>query len=197
MSLTLRLDLLRHGETELGGGFRGRLDDALTANGWVQLRAACTPLRPWQVLVSSPLQRCAAFGEELATATGLPLHIEADLRELDFGEWEGRSAAELMDTDSDALTRFWDDPYRYGPPGGEPLAAFEARARAALDRLLQQHAGQHVLVVTHGGVMRLLGALADGLPAQQLMQVGVSHGQCFELQLSGAPGDWQLQRRER
>ncbi len=45
--MTLHLDLLRHGETELGGGLRGSLDDALTANGWAQMRAAVAGQGPW------------------------------------------------------------------------------------------------------------------------------------------------------
>ncbi len=52
--MSLRLDLLRHGETESGGGFRGSLDDALTARGWAQMRTAVEGGR-WDLLVSSPL----------------------------------------------------------------------------------------------------------------------------------------------
>ena len=63
--MILHLDLLRHGETELGGGLRGSLDDALTANGWVQMREAVVARGPWDRLISSPLQRCARFAEEL------------------------------------------------------------------------------------------------------------------------------------
>ena len=63
--MTLRLDLLRHGETELGGGLRGSIDDALTDTGWAQMRAAVVGQGPWDRLVSSPLQRCARFAEEL------------------------------------------------------------------------------------------------------------------------------------
>ena len=59
--MTLRLDLLRHGETELGGGLRGSLDDALTAKGWQQMRLAVEAQGPWARLVSSPLQRGARF----------------------------------------------------------------------------------------------------------------------------------------
>ena len=51
--MTLHLDLLRHGETELGGGLRGSLDDALTAKGWEQMRAAVAEQGPWDRLVSS------------------------------------------------------------------------------------------------------------------------------------------------
>ena len=67
--MSLRLDLLRHGETESGGGFRGSLDDALTARGWAQMRTAVEGGR-WDLLVSSPLQRCRAFAEELAQRQG-------------------------------------------------------------------------------------------------------------------------------
>src|SRR5690606_23725123 len=127
----MKLDLLRHGETELGGGFRGSLDDALTATGWAQMRAGVDGAGPWDVLVSSPLQRCAAFARELEARLGLPLSFDADLRELHFGQWEGRSAAQLMEDHAEGLGLFWNDPYSYTPPDGEPLLDFEARVLAA------------------------------------------------------------------
>ncbi|MBB1609623.1 MULTISPECIES: alpha-ribazole phosphatase family protein [unclassified Pseudomonas] len=191
--MSLRLDLLRHGETELGGGFRGRLDDALTAAGWAQMQAGLGLEQPWEALVSSPLRRCAAFAERLSAASGLPLQLEPDLREMDFGEWEGLSTAKLMETDSDALARFWNDPYAFTPPGGEPLAAFEARVFAALQRLYATHAGKHLLLVTHGGVMRLLGARAQGLPREQLLQVSVAHGERLALRIEPQAGGWSIQ----
>ena len=150
--MSTRIDLLRHGETERGG-FRGSLDDALTAHGWQQMRDAVALAGPWDVLVSSPLQRCAAFARELAAERRLPLRIEPELRELHFGAWEGRSAAELMSTDAEALGRFWADPY-------EPLLRFEARVLAAIERVRLHFAGRRVLVIGHAGVMRLL--LAQG-----------------------------------
>ncbi|WP_173425610.1 histidine phosphatase family protein, partial [Stutzerimonas stutzeri] len=57
--MSARIDLLRHGETERGGGFRGSLDDALTDRGWQQMREAVDGAGPWDALISSPLQRCA------------------------------------------------------------------------------------------------------------------------------------------
>ena len=149
--MSTRIDLLRHGETERGGGFRGSLDDALTAHGWQQMRDAVALAGPWDVLVSSPLQRCAAFARELAAERRLPLRIEPELRELHFGAWEGRSAAELMSTDAEALGRFWADPYGFTPPGGEPLLRFEARVLAAIERVRLHFAGRRVLVIGHAG----------------------------------------------
>ena len=174
--MMLHLDMLRHGETELGGGMRGSIDDALTQAGWQQMRAAVTESGPWDRIVSSPLQRCARFAEELARQHSLPWSLEPDLQELHFGDWEGRSAAQLMDTDAEGLGLFWNDPYNFTPPNGEPLIEFSARVLGAVQRLHQAYAGERVLLVTHGGVMRLLLAQARGLPREQLLQVAVEHG---------------------
>lgn len=192
--MTLRLELLRHGETERGGGFRGRLDDALTDTGWAQMRAAAGEACRWTALVSSPLQRCAAFAEELAARHGLPLGFDAGLQELDFGQWEGLSPATLMEKDAAALERFWNDPYAFPPPAGEAMGDFETRVFAALERLYRDHAGTTLLVVTHGGVMRLLGALASGLPARRLLEVVVAHGECMALDLTRENGGWRIEK---
>ncbi|WP_095147967.1 alpha-ribazole phosphatase family protein [Pseudomonas sp. Irchel s3a18] len=181
--MTLHLDLLRHGETELGGGLRGSLDDALTDSGWEQMRAAVMDRGPWDRLVSSPLQRCARFAETLGEQLQLPVMLDKDLQELHFGAWEGRSAAALMETDADALGRFWADPYSFTPPEGEPVTAFSARVLAAVERLHQAYAGQRVLLISHGGVMRLLLARARGLPREQLLNVEVGHGAMFSLRV--------------
>ena len=91
--MTLRLDLLRHGETEQGGGLRGSIDDALTDLGWQQMRSAAKEAGPWDRIISSPLQRCARFSEELAARLSLPMTLEPGLQELHFGDWEGHSPA--------------------------------------------------------------------------------------------------------
>ncbi|NMX91080.1 MULTISPECIES: alpha-ribazole phosphatase family protein [unclassified Pseudomonas] len=184
--MTLHLDLLRHGETELGGGLRGSLDDALTAKGWTQMREAVQAVQargPWDRLISSPLQRCARFADELGARLNLPVHLEQDLQELHFGAWEGQSAAKLMETDAQALGLFWADPYSFTPPGGEPVEGFSRRVRDAVLRLHQLYAGQRVLLISHGGVMRLLLAQARGLPREQLLNVEVGHGGLFSLRV--------------
>jgi len=183
------LDLLRHGETEKGGGLRGSLDDALTETGWAQMRQAVTDVGPWDVLVSSPLQRCACFAEELGERLNLPVQREAALQELHFGDWEGRSAAQIMEDQADALGRFWENPYAFTPPNGEPVEAFAERVLSAVERLSSQYAGKRVLLVTHGGVMRLLLARARGLPRAQLLQVEVGHGALVRL-VPGVDGQW-------
>ena len=181
--MTLHLDLLRHGETELGGGLRGSLDDALTANGWAQMRAAVEGQGPWDRLISSPLQRCALFAQALGARLDLPVSLEPALQELHFGAWEGQSAAALMETDAEGLGLFWADPYGFTPPQGEPVIQFSERVLGAVSRLHQAYAGQRVLLISHGGVMRLLLARARGLPREQLLNVEVGHGTLFSLQV--------------
>ena len=181
--MSITLDLLRHGETELGGGLRGSLDDALTAPGWAQMRVAVQGQGPWDRIISSPLQRCALFAHELGEQLGLPVSLDKDLQELHFGAWEGQSAAALMETDAEALGLFWSDPYAFTPPDGEPVLEFSRRVLSAVNRLLRAHAGERVLVVCHGGVMKLLLAQARGLPREQLLQIQVVNGALFELQV--------------
>lgn len=193
--MSLHLDLLRHGETVSGGGFRGRLDDELSTTGWTQLRAAVADKGPWQRIVSSPLRRCAGFAGELAEQQQLPLELEPDLRELDFGDWEGCTAAELMIEHSDELGRFWRDPYGYTPPGGEPVTAFESRILAAIERLTDRCAGERVLLITHAGVMRLLLAQARGLLRERLLEVEVGHGELFGLRTGFADATLWLEER--
>ena len=179
--MTLYLDLLRHGETELGGGLRGSLDDALTANGWRQMRDAVVGQGPWDRLISSPLQRCALFAQELGAQLDVPVTLEADLQELHFGAWEGQNTAELMKTSAEALGLFWTDPYSFTPPEGEPVSDFSARVLAAVERLHGAQAGERVLLITHGGVMKLLLAQARGLPREQLLNVEVAHASLHSL----------------
>ncbi len=148
-----------------------------------QMRKAVIGQGPWDRIVSSPLQRCRLFAEELAASLNLPLSLEKDLQELHFGAWEGQSAAALMQTDEQALGLFWADPYRFTPPDGEPVVEFAERVLAAVLRLQRSCAGERVLVVCHGGVIKRLLAQARGLPREQLLNVAVAHGALFGLQV--------------
>lgn len=188
--MTVRLDFLRHGETELGGGLRGSLDDPLTETGWQQMSAAVEAAthEHWQQIVSSPLQRCARFAEQLAQQRDLPLAYDDNFRELHFGDWEGKHPRELMLTQADELGRFWADPYGFTPPAGEPMHAFAARIDAGLLALHHAYAGQCVLVICHAGVMRLLLARARGMQPAGLLQVVVGYAELVRLEYDPQQG---------
>ncbi|MFC3551608.1 histidine phosphatase family protein [Lysobacter cavernae] len=178
------IDLLRHGDTGQRS-YRGQLDDALTDDGWAQLRAAVVG-HEWDAIVSSPLQRCAAFARELAAARGLPLRLDARLAEYHFGDWQGVPIERLAERDGDALGRFWADPVVNPPPGAETFAAFRIRLCAALDSIAHDrstHAapGPRTLVITHGGAIRLLRCIEAGRGFGDMAGIDVAHASLHRL----------------
>lgn len=178
-AMPVQLDLLRHGDTG-HRSYRGQLDDSLLELGWRQMRDAVLG-REWDAIVSSPLQRCAAFAQELAQARGLPLALEPRLREYHFGDWQGRPVDAIAAQDGEALARFWADPVAYPPPGAERFGDFAARLSAAMDEIAQRHAGRRVLVVTHGGAIRLLRCIAAGRRYTDLLNIDVAHASLHAL----------------
>jgi alpha-ribazole phosphatase len=173
--------LLRHGETEGGARYWGGTDVALSPRGWQQMRDAVAG-RSWGLIVSSPLRRCAAFAESLARELAVRCRYEADLREMSFGEWEGCSAAELMQTDAERLRSFWSNPSAHTPPGGESLSQLYARGVAAWQRIATDRDNGRVLIVTHGGPMRLLRAVQSARPLSALLSIDVPHGALISIE---------------
>lgn len=175
MSDFTTVDLLRHGEPEGGQKFRGALDDPLSSLGWEQLRMAVGDYRDWQAIISSPLIRCAAFARELAERLDRPLEIAPDFRELNFGAWEGRTSAEVYAADPLAVAQFWRDPVAHPIPGGEAVSEFDRRVGAAWEALLERYRGQHVLLVAHGGTIRMVLRHALDLPLHNIWRFEVPY----------------------
>ncbi|WP_266160691.1 histidine phosphatase family protein, partial [Dyella silvatica] len=172
--MSVTIDLIRHGDTGQRS-YRGQLDDALTDLGWMQLRDAVKARDDWQMIVSSTLQRCASFAHELAATRGLPLLLDARLAEYHFGSWQGVPIETLAAEQSEALGRFWADPMAHPPAGAESFAAFRLRLSAALDEVVAKASGRRVLVVTHGGAIRLLRCLVEGRPYGDMANIDVPH----------------------
>lgn len=156
MTAVTTFDLLRHGACEGGEIFRGSTDVALSEDGWRQMRTAIADEAGWDLVLTSSLQRCARFAEELAQSRQLPLRQEARLREIHFGDWEGRTHVEVQREQGDVLRRFWRDPLGVVPPNGEAMTDFRDRVMAAMREIQRECVGQHVLIVTHGAVIRVL-----------------------------------------
>ncbi|NEX19604.1 histidine phosphatase family protein [Thiorhodococcus mannitoliphagus] len=165
------LDLLRHGEVAGGACFRGRSDDPLSNLGWAQMSQAVADAPTWTGIVSSPLTRCAAFGQCFADTHGMPLEQMDALRERDFGAWEGVPAHEIATED---LTRFWEDPAGFTPPEAEPFDAFRARVLDGWRQILER-TDPHSLVITHGGVIRVILAELLQMPTSSLLLIEVPH----------------------
>ena len=172
---TTFVDLLRHGTTEGGSGFRGSTDDRLTALGMEQMWAAVSGKGRWERIVVSPLRRCAEFAHALAQRLDVPLEVDDRLREIHFGTWEALTAEEIASCDLDALRRFWADPMRYPPPRAESLAAFEARVLSCWTDQLRSHSENRLLFVTHGGPIRAILGQVHRIPWTDLLRLDLPH----------------------
>ncbi|WP_407537652.1 histidine phosphatase family protein [Acinetobacter baumannii] len=188
-----RIDLLRHGESQYSHTLRGHLDDELTAKGWQQMQSTIEQVtnQTWDVIVSSSLKRCACFAEQLAKTAELPLLVNHDLKEMYFGEWEGVSTQQIYETSPELLANFWQKPSQYCPPCAETLNQFQTRVLKGFQDLLgymQKQNLQHALVITHGGVIKLLACLARQQPLDDLLKMPAELGKLYSLEFSEADG---------
>ncbi len=170
--------LLRHGQTPLSAErrFAGSGDIDLTELGAQQARAAAQRLArrcgdaAIGAIVTSPLLRTRRTAAEAARATGAPLRVEADLRETDFGAWEGLTFAEA-EQKWPAEMAAWLGDADTAPPGGESFTEVDRRVMAALDRLLTRYPGATVLVVSHVTPIKTLVRRALLAPVEALYRM--------------------------
>ena len=164
-----RLVLVRHAETELTAQRRysGRGDVPLSPRGLEQAKAVAQRVaalgRPVTAVYTSPLSRCGRTAEVIAAALDHPpVRPDDDLIECDFGDWEGRTFAEVRTRWPDEVTA-WLGSTTVAPPGGEPFTAVAARTRRFVTRVLTEHEGEAVVVVSHVSPLKLV--LRDALAA--------------------------------
>jgi alpha-ribazole phosphatase/probable phosphoglycerate mutase len=167
------IDLLRHGEVQGGACFRGSQDDTLTKTGWRQMQQQTQPYH-WHGIISSPLKRCRLFAEHLSQQQHIPLTLEKGLQEIYFGHWEGKTAEQISQTSANQLQQFYQDPIHNPPPSGESFNSFQQRVTQSWHRLLKKHQGQHILIITHAGVIRLLFSQIFKLPYTQCFQFDIA-----------------------
>lgn len=179
------IDLLRHGETEYHQRYCGSTDHPLSPQGWAQMwREATQTGLSWKRIVASPLIRCAAFAQALGQLHSIPVTYDARLREIHFGAWENQSAADLMHTQAEALACFWRKPVHFPPPQGERLLDFQSRVLAAWDEIVTQFAGQSILLITHGGVIRVIRCHIQQHPLERLLELEVKHAEMHRISIS-------------
>jgi ribonuclease H / adenosylcobalamin/alpha-ribazole phosphatase len=167
--------LLRHGDTELSPEhrFSGLRDVPLSPAGTRQAQAAAFRLAtgpPIDAVVSSPLQRAVATATIAAGELGLTATVDDDLRETDFGEWDGFTLAEIRQQWPAAAAAWRRNP-DYAPPGGESFADTAHRVNLACDRLLREYGGQTILVVSHVTPIKVLLCRALGVPLGTLYRL--------------------------
>jgi broad specificity phosphatase PhoE len=152
--------LVRHGQSEWNavGRWQGQADPRLSALGEEQARDAAERLGDlgFGAVISSDLRRARRTAEILAATLGLPVTVDPDLREIDVGDWQGLTRAEIEAGWPGELAD-WSEGRSESPPGGETRAHLVERARAALARAAAGASpGDRLLLVSHGALIRHL-----------------------------------------
>lgn len=185
-----RVILIRHGD--LGeacrGLYIGRTDLPLSEGGKRQAAALAGEIGRLSGvhLLCSPLRRTRETAE-MALGAVDACDIDPDLREIDFGRWEGMGFAEIAAADPAAVERWAALDEAFAFPGGESLGAFSERIVAVAGRIAADPAGT-VVAFTHGGVIRYLICRFLGLEDRHYLLFDVRPGSLSELSLDGGRG---------
>lgn len=169
-----QLILVRHGETvhNVAGIAQGWNDSALSAAGEEQVRSLAERLAAIGVdaLYSSSLQRALTTARAISATTGLPIRVLDDLREMNYGGWEGRSFLDVRQSDSDSYHRWIVDPDAPCPQG-ESHNDVRQRLERAFAKIRNDGASvnghgpmKRVVVVTHGTAIRVAATALMDLP---------------------------------
>jgi probable phosphoglycerate mutase len=156
----LTLYLVRHGQTDysLQNRFCGSIDPPLNQVGlaMADALAASYGTTPWAAIYASPRLRTRQTAAPTAEVAKVPIQVEDGLREIAYGEWEGRAEAEVAATEPERFHAWAAHPGRVAPPGGETAVEIAARALAAVEAIRARHTEGRVLVVSHKATLRVL-----------------------------------------
>ncbi|MFZ5631810.1 MAG: alpha-ribazole phosphatase [Bacillota bacterium] len=156
--MSCRIFLIRHGETlwNTEMKFQGHVDIPLSASGIEQARALAKRLATQKIsaVYSSDLGRAVETARQIAIPLGLEVITRPALREMNFGQWEGLTFAEIREKYGDLLKRWWQKPLDIRTPGGEGLSDLVSRVVPAVREVVEKHPDEQVAVVCHGGPVR-------------------------------------------
>jgi probable phosphoglycerate mutase len=158
--MSLKIYFLRHGETTYSqtGGYCGALDPELTAEGHEMARAFAEAYQSmsWNAVYCSPMKRTIATAKPLCDAVGLTAQLRDGLKEIHYGEWEGRTPADVKANFSEDYVQWLTEPAWNPPTGGETAVQIASRASLVITEIQQNCADGNVLVVSHKATIRVL-----------------------------------------
>lgn len=107
--------------------------------------------------------------------------VEPRFREINFGAWEELNHDEVQHRFADDYAMLCSDPERWAAPGGESFSAFRERVATALDDVYRQHMSEHVALVTHAGVIRVILSIVQGISFQSALQIDVRYASATQV----------------
>jgi probable phosphoglycerate mutase len=158
--MSLKIYLLRHGETEYSqrGAYCGAMDPELTAEGsqMAQAFADAYGSEPWADVYVSPMKRTIATAKPLCDALDLPMQIRDGLKEIGYGQWEGREQEDVRQHHEQDYIRWLTEPAWNPPTGGETAVQVGSRALPVITEIESKYKQGNVLVVSHKATIRII-----------------------------------------
>ncbi len=193
--------LIRHGEVAGNSGairtFAGARDLELTPRGIEQARAVAARIKdvPLDAVYASKLQRAWRTADGIAQTRGLQTQRLGAWNEVNYGAWEGLSAAEINADYADLWRQRVADPWTIAPPDGESYRMLWARLAPEWNRLLEAHAGESVAVVGHNGSLRVLLCQLLGAPPANARRLQIDNCSLTKVRV-GAPQSGESEKLE-
>ncbi len=155
---------VRHGETawNIDGKYQGQTDVELSEKGKAQAEklAKDFPVSHIKAIYASDLKRAAVTAEFIARQLNVPVHLTPNLRELNFGKWEGLTYDQIVTEWPEAIHTFFDRPDQLSIPEGETFQVLQQRAMREIREICRENPGETVCVVAHGAILRTILASA-------------------------------------
>jgi broad specificity phosphatase PhoE len=156
----LSLYFLRHGETTASrtGGYCGTLDPELTPEGYQMAEDFADAYRsfPWAGVFSSTMRRAVVTAEPICRAAGIQMQLKEGLKEIAYGQWEGKTPEEVNREFHDAYVRWLADPGWSAPADGERGIDVARRSSLVIENIEQTYSDGNVLIVSHKATIRIM-----------------------------------------
>jgi probable phosphoglycerate mutase len=158
--MTLNLFFLRHGETVASrtDGFCGTTDVQLTAAGVIMAKdfAFAYSQLDWTAIFVSPMIRTISTAKPLCELINMEMQLRDGLKEINFGQWEGKTPAEVNQQYHDQYVRWQSEPGWNAPPDGERAIDIARRSSEVVEEIEQTYQSGNVLIVSHKATIRIM-----------------------------------------
>lgn len=176
----LRLYITRHGETVWNTEKRmqGWQDSSLTPKGVENAIALGNRLKDvnFNCIYSSSSPRTISTAELIRGNRDIRLITDDNLREMNLGEWEGKTFAEVEQCDKQGYKVFWETPHLYAPKFGESYFQVRDRVEAVLNRIIQENEDGNVLIVTHTVIVKTILSHFKSIPVGKIFELPFIQG---------------------
>jgi len=170
-----RFCLIRHGQTNwnIEGRYQGQSDAPLNETGRAQARDLGEKIQnnSFSAIYSSDLSRARETAEIIASFVNLPVSLDARLREINQGEWEGKHISEIKTRYAKMWKEHRKDPENVHSPGGETINEVSQRMSSALNELSRIYPDSSVLIVSHGLSLATMICRSQGLPVERAYEM--------------------------